>query len=178
MVIDLLDADAARLIADGMRDLYAEVYAEPPYHEGPQHVARFVEHYRAELDRPGFALARAVDGAELVGAAYGWTMQPGAWWSKATTEPPAELRHAAKFAIMEWMVRRPYRGRGIGRRLMDVLLASRPEHWAVLASNPQSLARRVYDRYGWQQYGTSQPDLLPPMDLLALPLHRPPEPSS
>jgi ribosomal protein S18 acetylase RimI-like enzyme len=151
-----------------MRGLYAEVYAEPPYNEGPQHAQRFTEHFAAEVGRHGFALAMAMDAATLAGAAYGWTMAAGQWWRSSTSEPPEQIRAVPKFAIMEWMVRGPYRRQGIGRRLLDLLLAERPEPYAVLASNPQAPARKIYDRLGWQYCGRSKPDLLPPMDLLAL----------
>lgn len=170
MLVDLLDAEGARSLAPAVRDLYAEVYAEPPYCEGPAHVARFVEHYAEELGRAGFSLARAQHGDRLVGVVYGWTMPPGRWFSSARDEPPPEIRDSAKFAIMEWMVRQADRGNGIGRRLLDRLLVGRAEPWAVLASDPRSKARTIYDRLGWRQCGTCKPDIMSPMDLLALPL--------
>ncbi len=71
---------------------------------------------------------------------------------------------------MEWMVRPASRRAGIGRVLLDRLLADRPEPWAVLASNPAAAARRIYERWGWKPVGATEPDSMPPMDLLALPL--------
>lgn len=163
-----LDGADARGLTDQLCDLYAEVYAEPPYLEGPEHVARFAEHYSVEVVRDGFALASAVDNNLLVGAAYGWTMAAGQWFSSATSEPPKTILGTQKFAVMEWMVRRPYRGHGIGRRLLDTVLRDRAEPYAILASNPEAPARRIYERLGWRQCGTSKPDLLPPMDVLTL----------
>jgi ribosomal protein S18 acetylase RimI-like enzyme len=170
MLVDLLDGEHAWPLADAARDLYAEVYAEPPYNEGPELVARFVEHFAADVRRDGFSLARAVDGGQLVGVAYGWTMPAGRWWSNATSPAPDEVRDAPKFAIMEWMVQRQHRGAGVGRQLLRLLLADRPEPWATLASHPESAARRIYDRLGWAQVGNSRPSMMPPMDLLALAL--------
>ncbi len=72
------------------------------------------------------------------------------------------------YSIIEWMVRRPYRGTGIGRRLLDTLLGDRREPWAVLASNPNSAARNIYDHLGWTLCGKSKPNKWPTMDLLAL----------
>jgi hypothetical protein len=172
VTLDLLDGDQARPLADRIRDLYADVFSEPPYNEGPQHVGHFVARFSDELGREGFALATASDDGELVGAAYGWTLPAGAWWPSATSHPPPELRIAPKFAVKEWMVRGSYRGNRIGQQLLDLLLAGRTEPYAVLASNPQAPARKIYDRLGWRFCGTSKPELLPPVDLLALRLPR------
>ena len=61
-------AQASQLVGE-VRDLYAEVLAEPPYLEGPQDVVRFVEHFAEEMTRPGFSLIRAADGLVLMGIA-------------------------------------------------------------------------------------------------------------
>jgi GNAT superfamily N-acetyltransferase len=171
---DLLDADQARALAGEMQELYAEVYAEPPYEEGPEHVAQFRRRFRDQLRQSGFSLARAVDAdaGRLVGAAYGHTMPAGEWMEPRVGEPPADLLDVPKLMIPEWMVRKPYRGRGVGRRLLGMLLDGRPEPYAILASNPAAPARRIYERMGWQQCGTIAPKLIPPMDVLVLPLPR------
>jgi GNAT superfamily N-acetyltransferase len=174
-VYEVLSGEQARSLVGQLQDLYAEVYAEPPYLEGPEMVERFAQRLADQWDVPGFSLVSAMEGGCLLGAAYGWTMAAGRWFRSATTEPPAELREASKFAVMEWMVRPDRRRRGIGRVLLDRLLAGRPEPWAVLASNPAAAARRIYERWGWKPVGGTKPDSMPPMDLLALPL-RPREP--
>jgi hypothetical protein len=170
MKYELLDGARAKVFANAMRDMYAEVYAEPPYCENEEHVRRFVGHFAEEVDRAGFGLAKATDSGAFVGAAYGWTMAPGRWFSSPTSEPPVEIRDVPKFAIMEWMVRKPYRDSGIGRRLLDLVLSDRFERFAILASNPAAPARQIYERWGWWYCGGSEPTLLPPMDILALPL--------
>ena len=103
----------------------------------------------------------------LVGAAYGWTMPAGVWWSRADNDPPPEIEAADKFAVMEWIVHPDRRGEGIGAELMRRLLADRPEPWATLASDPRSAARAIYGRNGWAQVATSRLPWGPPMDLLA-----------
>ncbi|MEV0214317.1 GNAT family N-acetyltransferase [Micromonospora sp. NPDC050695] len=151
-------------------DLYALVYAEPPYGEGPEQVAGFADGLPGEAARPGFTLVAADDAGTLVGAAYGWTMPAGRWWTRADREPPAELLNVDKFAVMEWIVHSGRRGEGIGSELMRRLLDGRPEPYATLASNPLAAARRVYERAGWQQVaGSHMPDGTP-MDLLILTL--------
>ncbi|SBT55099.1 GNAT family N-acetyltransferase [Micromonospora narathiwatensis] len=155
-----------------LADLYALVYAAPPYQEGPEHVARFRAGLPEEAARPGFTLITAEDDGTLVGAAYGWTMPAGRWWSRANTDPPAEVRDADKIAIMEWIVRPHRRGEGIGAELMRRLLWERPERYATLASDPRSPARAMYARNGWRQVGLSALPWGPSMDLLVLDLAR------
>lgn len=165
-------ATAAPLFPD-LVDLYALVYAEPPYCEGPEQVAGFSDGLTEEATRAGFTLVTAHDGDILIGAAYGWTMPAGKWWTRADSDPPAELRTASKLAVMEWIVHPHRRGEGIGAELMRRLLADRPERYATLASNPQAAARRMYERAGWEQVGRSAMPDGTPMDLLLLALPAP-----
>jgi GNAT superfamily N-acetyltransferase len=173
----VLDGEKARPWVPQLVDLYAVVYAEPPYEEGPEQVAGFAETLPRDLDADGFALTAAFVNEHLIGAAYGVTMSAGRWWSNTDDEPPAEMRDAAKFAVMEWMVLPANRGAGLGRSLIKLLLAGRPEPWAVLASDPRSAARRMYERAGWRQVGRSHLSWGPAMDLLALPLTPPGHPT-
>ncbi|MEV1315394.1 GNAT family N-acetyltransferase [Micromonospora arborensis] len=162
-------SDATPLIGDLGR-LYAVVYAEPPYNEGLADTIRFMDGLYTEIERPGFTLITATDQGELVGAAYGWTMPAGKWWSRADTDPPAEVLTADKLAIMEWLVAPNRRGEGIGAELMRRLLTGRAERYATLASNPKAPARRMYARAGWRQVGKSHMPDGTPMDLLLLAL--------
>ena len=167
--VHLSGAGALSLVSQ-LVDLYAIVYAEPPYEEGPEQVARFAKAIPQDLDAEGCALTGAVIGDRLVGAAYGLTMAAGRWWSNTEDEPPPDLRDTPKFAVMEWMVHPAERGTGVGSRLMQMLLSQRPEPYAVLASDPRSVARTMYDRAGWRQVGQSRLTWGPVMDLLVLPL--------
>ncbi len=174
VVYDRLNAAQTAAQLDALVDVYAEVFAEEPYCEGPEDVARFRRWLRDELKKPGFTLVRAVAEEQLIGYAYGYTMPPGEWWRHPTVDPPAEIRDVEKFAVMEWAVRSSWRGHGIGRRLLDQLLAGRPEPYATLTVNPAATARRIYQRWGWRQYGAIRPKRMPPMDVLAIPLDRRP----
>ncbi|MGN9811431.1 N-acetyltransferase family protein [Micromonospora sp. BQ11] len=161
---------AAGQLFDVLGDLYGLVYAEPPYNEGPEEVARFRDGLPKEATRPGFSLIVAEDDGLLVGAAYGWRMPAGSWWSRADRDPPSEVRDADKFAVMEWIVHPQRRRAGIGAELMRRLLAGRTEPYATLASNPASTARAVYERAGWKQVATSVLPWGPSMDILVLSL--------
>ena len=155
-------------------DLYAVVYSEPPYEEGPDQVERFRASLPEEMNRPGFALITADSEDRLVGAAYGWTMGAGTWWSRADRDPPHPIRDADKFAVLEWIVHPDQRGRGTGTELIRRLLDARPENYATLASDPRSQARKMYERAGWHQVARSILSWGPAMDILVLDIsHRP-----
>jgi hypothetical protein len=161
---------AAAGLADDLVRLYADVYAEPPYLEGPAQVARFARQLPALWTGGGFALARATDAdGQLIGVAYGMTMAPGHWFGD-TGPPPAELLRLPRFVLMEWMVGAPWRRRGIGRGLLDLILADRDEPWAMLMANPAAPASRIHAHLGWRKIGTATPELFPPMDVLVRPL--------
>jgi hypothetical protein len=98
-------------------------------------------------------------------------MESGRWFRNPLVEPPGDIKNAPKFAVIEWMVRKRYRGTGAGRQLLDRILADRPEPYAILTSNPDSAARRIYDRLGWRFMSATRPsDLMPSMDVLVLPI--------
>ena len=160
-------------VTPALVDLYAEVYAEPPYLEGPEQVERFRSTMPEDAKRPGFALIAAVESNELIGAAYGWTMTGGAWWSRADKPPPAEVLGSEKLAVIEWIVSPHSRGEGVGAALIRHLLAGRPEPFATLASDPRSAARTIYDRAGWRKVGQTTLSWGPSMDLLLLDLAQP-----
>lgn len=157
-------------LVDALAGLYAVVYAEPPYCEGPEQVQGFRDGLPDEARRPGFTLHTAHDGGMLVGAVYGWTMPAGRWWRSADREPPAGLLDVDKLAVMEWVVHPQHRRHGIGGELMRRLLDGRPEPVATLASDPRSTARGIYEQAGWIQVGESQTPWGAHMHLLVLPL--------
>jgi GNAT superfamily N-acetyltransferase len=167
------DGASAASLASDLVALYAVVYAEPPYEEGPEQVDRFRSSLPEEQARPGFTLIAADDHGKLVGAAYGWMMPAGAWWSRADQHPPAAIQDADKFAVIEWIVHPDQRGKGIGAELIHRLLEHRPERYATLASDPRSAARHMYERSGWRQVGRTRLSWGPAMDMLVLDLPEP-----
>lgn len=70
--------------ADGIRRVYAEAFAEPPWHEDPAMADGYVERLAEDTRRPGFVAAlalsrddRAKGGAEPYGDTYGDTYGEG-----------------------------------------------------------------------------------------------------
>ncbi|WP_428964295.1 GNAT family N-acetyltransferase [Micromonospora fluostatini] len=147
-------------------EMYARVYAEPPYEEGPEQVSRFASLLPNEAARPGFTLISAERNGVLIGAAYGLRMAAGQWWSSTEQEPPAHLLDADKFALMEWFVVPDEQGQGVGAGLMTRLLAGRPEPWAMLAADPRAPVREMYSRAGWRQVTRISAPWGPSMDVL------------
>ena len=160
-------------LLDEMAETYVEVYAEPPYKSGPlwQRDA-FVDRTQRQATRPGYAIvvARSAD-HEMIGYSFGLTFPEGRWWSGNASQPPPEILAASKFALIELLVREPWRRQGIARQMHDLLLNSRPEPYAILTAVPAAPARSLYQRWGWKQIGTAQhtPDS-PPLDALVLSL--------
>jgi GNAT superfamily N-acetyltransferase len=107
----------------------------------------------------------------LIGYSFGLTFPESRWWSGDATAPPQEILSVAKFAVIELLVRKQFRGHGVGRRLLDELLSERTESYAILTAMPDAPAREAYRRWGWRQIGTAHhtPDS-PVLDALVLPL--------
>jgi GNAT superfamily N-acetyltransferase len=170
----LQDGAAALQELPELTDIYREVYAEPPYHSGPLwDTQSFAERTGRQANGDGFSMttARLPDGV-LIGYSFGLTFPAGRWWSGDATPPSPDVMETAKFAVIELLVRQPFRGRGIGRRLLDDLLAGRIESYAILTAVPDAPARDLYRRWGWQQVGTAHHTLdSPVLDSLVLPLH-------
>lgn len=136
-----------------LADLYEAVYAEPPYNAAPKFSrGRFLERTRDQVLGTGFALVAAHDNDALIGFAFGFTLPAGGWWGNATF-PPETLKAASKFAVVELVVARPSRGLGLGRQLLDALLADRSEPYATLAAVLDAPAYEMYMRWGWTKVG-------------------------
>ncbi|MBT2207033.1 GNAT family N-acetyltransferase [Actinomadura sp. NEAU-AAG7] len=165
------DRSEALDLLDELADLYQQVYAEPPYNAGPKFSrARFLDRTRGQTLASGFRLLVARREAVAVGFAFGFSMMPGAWWANASP-PPREVLEADKYAVVELAVSKPERGRGLGRLLLNRLLAERPERFATLAAVLESEAYGMYLRWGWEQVGEFRVE--PPFsDALVLELRR------
>jgi len=151
-----LDGDQAASHLDEYRALYAEVYADPPYEWGDEHAALFAERFQVQRRQPGFALVEARDGTELAGLAFGVTLQPTTpWWNNLTTPLAAAIttEHAGRtFALVELLVRAPWRRQGIAQAMHDLLLKDRTEERATLTVLPAATPAQVaYQKWGWHK---------------------------
>jgi len=151
----LLNGDQAAEHLDELRALYREVYADPPYEWGDEHAALFAERFAVQHAQPGFALVEARQGAELVGYCFGVTLQPSTpWWQHLLTPLPEDItaEHLGRtLAVVELLVRAPWRRQHIAQTMHDMLLRDRPEQRATLTVLPAALsAQQAYAKWGWR----------------------------
>jgi hypothetical protein len=166
-----LSAETARgKIGTEFKSIYAAVFSEPPYNEGPEAADEFVDRMHSEITEPGFDCVEARAGRTLVGFTYGYTYPAGRWWDDADRPPPHEVTAGPTFAVIEWAVLHDHRGNGIGRALLADLLTGRPEPYATLMVNPAANARDIYTRWGWRHVGSTRSEPTLAIDLMLLQL--------
>ena len=144
-------------LQDGMEEVL-DVYAEAM--EVPRRLAGGRRAILAgHLDRDGLrAMAARDGGGRLVGITYGYVGAPGQWWhdqvrtaltSSLGAEQAAGWLHEA-FEVCELHVRPSYQGTGLGRELLDALLAGTPAPVALLTTpDRETRARGFYRAAGW-----------------------------
>ena len=164
--VETYDGSAAAL-TDDLLAVYAAVYAEPPYRDGPADVAEFAAEWPELLDQPGFRLvvARTASG-QLVGFALGHVVdQTSGWWAGIGPCPPdADLGRTAdpvgsydgdSFGIAELGVHPAWRRRKLASRLHEALLAGRGEQRVVLWVRADApTARATYAGWGYRLVGS------------------------
>ena len=143
---------------------YEEVYAEPPYSEGPSDVAQFIEHYLAHTKRPGMRLVLAHDGQEVVGFTYGFLLPAETgWWTSVDRELPDDFVRedgTRTWAIIELAVRKPWRRRGIAAALHAALLEGLRVERVTLTVRPEpeaAPAQSAYATWGYRSVGVAHP---------------------
>ncbi|GAA0472637.1 GNAT family N-acetyltransferase [Streptomyces stramineus] len=169
--------DAARQL-DRFLPAYEEVYVEPPYCEGPREIAEFIERFQRQAQRPGFRLALACEGAEVIGFTFGYLLPADTGWWDGLLEPLPEdcTRETGDrtFVIIELAVRKPWRRRGIATALHAELLAGPVAERVTLTMRPEPEAlpaQSAYAAWGYRRVGRSQPwDEAPVYDSMVLDL--------
>jgi hypothetical protein len=153
--------------AEEFEDAYFEAYSEPPYGETAEQAAEFARGLMEQADAgTGLDMVMAIDvDSRLAGFAYGVAFPSDKWWRSASTEPELTRGHP-KFAVIELVVRLPWRGQHLGTALITSLLSGRTEPFATLCSNPDAYAHAVYLRWGWTIVGSTNPPGIAPMDVL------------
>jgi GNAT superfamily N-acetyltransferase len=187
ITFEVLDGTAAGGHADELRALHAEVFAGPGGRD--EEAARFAERFRVQRRQPGYVLAEARRGGYLIGYAAGFPLRPStSWWRNLTAPLPDEVtaEHPGRtFAVVDLLVRAPWRRQGIGAALHGLVLATRPEERATLTVAPSATpAQHAFRAWGWRKVartrdpgpGSPVADVLvtplPPVTLLP-PRHQP-----
>jgi ribosomal protein S18 acetylase RimI-like enzyme len=176
------DTRQAAALLDPICLLYDTVFSQSPFRWTDDESEHHRQYLIKLIANPTFTLVTAEAADELVGFAYGMALRPDTqWWSGMTEPLPDELTAEWKgrtFAIIDVAVREDYRKQGIGRALLDALLASRPEQRATLTVQPVAAdTKEFYEHLGWQRVGTTKaPEgaVSPFFDVYLLQLHAKP----
>ena len=152
----MVAADEAMRHLDELTDLYREVYAEPPYEWGEEHAELFSKRFAGQCQDVGFSLVEARDGGKLIAFGFGVTLAPTApWWQNLITLLPAEITHeyvGRTFALVELLVRRPWRRLHVAETIHARLLQDRHEERATLTVLPAAdAAQAAYVKWGWRK---------------------------
>lgn len=150
---------------DAFLPAYEEVYAEPPYCEGPSDVAEFIEHYAQQIrSRPGFRLVLARERGQVVGFGYGYRLPADTgWWGNLLESVPEEFARETDertFAVIELAVRKPWRRQGVAAGLHARLLDGLAVERVTLTVRPEpeaAPARAAYAAWGYRKVGRSHP---------------------
>jgi hypothetical protein len=150
-----VDSEQAARHLDELVDLYTEVYAEPPYEWGPEHAELFAQRFHGQRRQDGFMLIEARNKGQLVGMGFGVTLLPNTpWWQNLTTPVDETVTREypnRTFALVELLVRAPWRRQHIGETIHGHLLNNRVEARATLTVLPAAdAAQAAYREWGWQ----------------------------
>jgi GNAT superfamily N-acetyltransferase len=175
-VINTFDGNTGLAQVGVVRDLYAEVYAEPPYCEGPADVADFVDGWPRRCAQPGFRLVVASSDSDPIGFAFGHELPEGTgWWSGLLDAAPPDVVAewpGRTFAVIELAVRAGRRRQGVARGLHEALLCGLTVERATLLCRPEAeAAESAYAAWGYRRIGALRPfPDAPTYDAMLLPL--------
>ncbi|WP_370218913.1 GNAT family N-acetyltransferase [Kitasatospora sp. GAS1066B] len=162
MTLRLLNGTETLQLEGQLREVYAEAFAEPPYHEGPAEVERAFRRFRSQVRRRGFRAAVAFDGDTVVGMAYGYPLPPSTgWWDTLTEPAPEELRREdgqRTFGLFELAVRPAWRRQGIASRMHRLLVDGLGNRRVMLNSHWEAIAAQAaYRAWGYRRVGSTIP---------------------
>lgn len=155
--IQLIGADDASDFADRVWPCYDAVFGDFPDRETWRQ-----DMFGRHASRAGYRLAVAFDGSTVAGFAWGYLGQRGQYWTDLVCSalPPevAGTWAGGHFEFVELAVLPAYRGRGLGSRLHDGLLAGVTQRGLLsTADDTDDPAVRLYLRRGWQKLGDLRP---------------------
>lgn len=147
--------EAARHV-DELSAVYREVYAEPPYEWGAEHEELFVERFASQRVAHGFRLVEARSDDQLIAFGFGFTVPPTTVGQQNLITPvsdgTARELSGRKFALVELLVRKPWRRKHVAETIHDRLMHHRREERATLTVLPAATAAQAaYAKWGWHK---------------------------
>ncbi|MEU1667947.1 N-acetyltransferase [Streptomyces sparsogenes] len=163
--IDFRRVTAVEDVRQLLLDIHVEVRGDFGLMGQPfQSVERFNERLSSYSSRPGWEAVLGYAGEEPVGFAFAVPLVADTrWWTSMRNPLPrsyTEETGTRTLALNEILVRKPWRGTGVARRLHDELISGRSEERVTLLVNPDhggGKLKAVYEAWGYQQIGTQQP---------------------
>ncbi|MBL1292197.1 GNAT family N-acetyltransferase [Streptomyces sp. NPDC057067] len=165
MRVRLVEGASLPSYADGIRQVYADVFSEPPWNEDPSAGDRYVERLAADAARPGFTAALALGGGTVGGFATAWTT-PDVFPSGRSYGHVAEALGPGRvegwlsgaLEVDELAVSPDARGAGLGSALLSAVTEAAPDGRCWLLTSVRAEATlRFYRRAGWHQVPVSVP---------------------
>lgn len=141
--------------------LYQAVFSQPPFNRTAEQYAQQRQQLEQLLKNPSFGISLAWSEGELIGFLYGYTLPPNTHWWKGfltSVDPDVLKEHDGRtFALIYLAVAYEWRRQGIGRRLVETLLAHRAEERATVSAIPNAKATQAFYRsLGWHYVGRQQ----------------------
>jgi ribosomal protein S18 acetylase RimI-like enzyme len=155
-----LDGPGTAAVGDQLVAVYRAAMAAPPFFESEVETGWFAQELAGELTEAGFRCWVAGDGDRTVGFAYGFPTPevPSDGWYGSLREAvgPDAADHwlVGQFAVVWIAVHPDRRGRGLGRRLLERLLAGASTDRAWLVTHDlDTPARALYRSLGFRELG-------------------------
>lgn len=172
----------ARRLFEPICALYDQVFSRPPFRWTEEESQHHRDLLASLIEEPSFGIATCESDEQLAGFAYGYRLRPGTGWWQGFLEPvPEDIARewpGRTFALIDLAVDPAWRGRGLGRKLTETLLASRSEQRATLSVQPTATAAQAfYVHLGWHRVGRQKmpPGVVSPFfDIYVVELRRQP----
>lgn len=147
---------------DDICRLYEQVFSMPPFAWSEDGSIEHTQELSEVRNDPTFAVTIARDSERLIGFAYGHRLPVDHGWWQDFLEPlpptMADEWDGRTFALINLAVDEDWRGQGIGKQVLSLLLERRLEERAILSVQPAAVeTQRIYKHLGWRKVGTKGP---------------------
>ena len=151
-----LDGPGAAAVSDQLVAVHRAAMGAAPFFETDVETGWFAEELAGEVEEAGYRCWVATEDDRVVGFAYGLPtpeIPADGWYGlvrEAVGPAAAERWLAGQFAVVWLAVHPQWRGRGLGRRLLERLLAEAGTERAWLITHDlDTPARALYRSLGW-----------------------------